>query len=150
MTVVAEKNCQNIVYTQQPMHHGLITHAERPKIVDAPLKPIFIMGQGTWLYLFSQYWQPILWVCIVTTKSLLNSLTYKTKNCWHSVDAHIQNGAGSVWLSLLPRKQANTTFMNGHNRSPLRLPKMQDHISLTLRWRSYSEWCRERVALSVA
>ena len=145
MTVVAEKNCQNIVYTQQPMHHGLITHAERPKIVDAPLKPIFIMGQGTWLYLFSQYWQPILWVCIVTTKSLLNYLTYKSKNCGRSVDAHILNGAGSVLLLLLPMKEANTSVMTICNECRLWLPRMQDLKSLMLCWRSFPGWGREHL-----
>jgi len=36
------------------MNHALITNDEWPKIVDVPLMPIFMMGQGTWLYLFSE------------------------------------------------------------------------------------------------
>jgi len=114
-----------------------MTNDERQKIVHALLTPIFMMGQRMWLYLSCQYRQPILWLCIVTTKLLLNYLTYKTKNCWHSIDAHIQNGAGRVWLSLVPKKPANTTFMNGHNRLPRRLPMMQDVRSLTLCWHSF-------------
>jgi len=34
------------------MHRALITHVERPNIVDALLTPFFIMPQGTWLYVF--------------------------------------------------------------------------------------------------
>jgi len=80
------------------MHCPLIPHAETRKIVDAPLTPIFMMGQGTWLYLSSQSRQPIHWLCISTTESLLQYLTYKYKD----------------------------------------------------RWQSYSEWVRERLALSFA
>ena len=54
ITFVAYKGCQNIVHTQYPMHCALITHDEWPKIVDPPLMPIFMMGQGTWLYPVSQ------------------------------------------------------------------------------------------------
>jgi len=120
------------------MHRTLINHDQRPKIVDGLLTPIFMMGQGTFLYLLSQWRRPILWLCIVRTKSLLNYLTYKTKNRWHSVDAHFQNGAGRLCLPLLPKNPANTPFMNGGNRSPLRLPMMQYQNLLTLCWRSYS------------
>jgi len=76
------------------MHRALIAHDKRQKIVDPPGMPIFMMGQGMWLYLFSHYRRPILWLCIVITKSHPNYLTNKTKNSWRSVDAHIQNGAG--------------------------------------------------------
>ena len=67
------------------------------------------------------------------------------KNCWYSIDAHFQNGTGSVSVLFLPRKAANTSFMNGWNQSPVRLHKMHGQKSLKLRWRSFSEWGSGRV-----
>ena len=71
----------------------------------------------------------------------------KTKNRWRSVDAHFQNRAGSVLLSLLHIKAAYTAFMNVWIQLPLRLPKEQDQKSLTGRWLSFSGWGRERLSL---
>jgi len=71
----------------------------------------------------------------------------KTKNCWRSVDAHMQNGAGSVSLFLLRIKAADTSFMNVQIQLPLRLPKVQDQKSSTRRWLSFSGWGRERFSL---
>jgi len=116
------------------MHCTLITNNERPKIVDAPLMPISMKGHRACHPPFSLYSRPIVWLYIGTTISLLNYLTYKTKNRWCSVDAQFQNGAGSVLLTLLPIMPANTAFMNGLNQSPCRLPMMQDQKILMLRW----------------
>jgi len=68
----------------------------------------------------------------------------KTTNRWRSIDAHFQNRAGSVSLSLLHIKAAYTSFMNVWIQLPCRLPKEQDQKSLTSRWLSFSGWCRER------
>jgi len=141
MSVVALRNGQNIQYRQWPMHRGLIAHAERPKIVDALLMHISMDGHGTCSYLFSLYWRPILWLYIGTTISLLDYLTYRMKIHWRSVDAHIQNGAGSMWPALLPMKPVNPESMNHLNRSPHRLPMMQDQKLLPLRWRSFCNAC---------
>jgi len=70
----------------------------------------------------------------------------ETLHRWHLVDAHSQDGAGSMSLPLVPLKAANTSFMTICNQSPLRLPKMQDQISLTLRWPSYPGWAWECVS----
>jgi len=59
---------------------------------------------------------PILRLCISVTKWLINYLTYKSKNCWHCVNAHFHNGAGSVSLPLLPINAANTSCMNVCNQ----------------------------------
>jgi len=72
--------------------------------------------------------------------------TYRTKNCWRSVDAHLHDGAGSVFLTLLPIKDANTLIMCIHYQVAFLLPDLQDQKSLMLRWRSFSRWGRERVA----
>ena len=56
------------------------------------------------------------------------------------------NGAGSVVLTLLAINDANTLIMCIHYQVAFVLPDIQDQKSLTLRWRSFSTWGRERVA----
>ena len=98
------------------MHRTLITHEERPKINDAALPPIFMRGQWACCYLSSRCRRPILVICIVTTKSLLNNLSYSVKIFWRSLDTHFQNGAGTVWLSLcLWRQPIPHLWMAGSN-----------------------------------
>jgi len=41
-------------------------------------------------------------------------------------------------------------IMHCNDQIASELPYLQDHESLTLRWRSYSEWGKEPVALSFA
>ena len=84
--------------------------------------------------------------------AIIRQLDYprcKTKNRWPSVDAHFQNGAGSVSLNLLRIKAADTSFMNVYIQSPLRLPKVQDQKSSTRRWLSFSGWGREQLLLII-
>jgi len=50
-------------------------------------------------------------LCVFTTKSRFYYPTYRTKNGGRSVDAHFQDGAGSVFLTLLPIKDLNTLIM---------------------------------------
>jgi len=76
--------------------------------------------------------QANIWFFIGSTILLLTYPTYKTKNRWRSIETQFQNGAGSVRRALLPMKPVNTAVMNGLSRSPSRLPRMQDQISLTL------------------
>jgi len=80
------QSCRTIIYRQWPTRHTLITHDERPKIIDTALTPILIMRQGACCHLFSLKRQLILSLCIVTTELLLNHLIYKTNIGWHSVD----------------------------------------------------------------
>jgi len=112
-----------------------ITNDARPKLVDAPLMLIFRMGQGVYGSLICLRSQPIPYLWMAATDRHSDFQWCKTQNHWHSVDAHIPNGAGSMWLFLLPKKPANTTFMNGRKQSPRRLPMMQEQKSLTLHWR---------------
>ena len=67
----------------------------------------------------------------------------ETSNCWRWVDTHFHDGAGSMSLFVLPIKHANTSVMTICNLWPLRLPKMQDQKSLTLRWCSFPGSGRE-------
>jgi len=72
--------------------------------------------------------------------------TCETSNHWRSVDAHFQDGAGSVWVLVLHIKKANTSVMTICNLWSLRLPKMQDKNLLTLCWLSFPGWGRERIS----
>jgi len=66
------------------------------------------------------------------------------------MDAHFQDGTGSVSVILLTWKAANSSIMNGGNQSPLNLHKMHSQKWLTLQWRSFSEWGSDRVIYSFA
>jgi len=84
-------------------------------------------------------------LCVLTTKLRFYYLTYRTKNRWRSVDAHFQDGAGRVFLTLLSIKDANTLIMCIHYQVAFLLPDLQDQKSWTLRGRSFSRCGRERV-----
>ena len=87
------------------------------------------------IYLPMRLPSPCLWMLVIKHHSYYRRC--KTKNRWRAIDAHFQDGAGSVSHSLLPIKSANTSFMTICNLSPPRLPKMHDQESLTLRWHSF-------------
>jgi len=118
--------------------------------IDTPLTLIFRMVQWPCHLLFCQGRLPVRWLRIAATRSLFNYRTYKSKNRWRSVDAHFHDGAGSMMLLFLTWKAANTSFMNGCNHSPLRLPKMHSQNSLTFCWPSFSEWGSDLIVYSFA
>jgi len=74
----------------------------------------------------------------------------KVENCWRSIDAYSQNGALTVLLSLFPRMAAYTSGMHSSDQITSQLPYLQDKTSLTLRWRSFSAWGSDPVAVSSA
>jgi len=49
---------------------------------------IFRTGQWLYLVLFCKERLPVWWLWIAATTSPYNYCTYKTKNCWRSIDAH--------------------------------------------------------------
>lgn len=73
-----------------------VTIIQGPKLLTA----IFKIGQGACHCLFGLSWQPLILICITEFKLLFNYLSYKTQNCWGSIDPHFQPGTGSVSLSL--------------------------------------------------
>jgi len=83
-------------------------------------------------------------------KSLISSLTYKTKNRWRSVDAQFQNRVRSVSLSVLPTMEASTLCVNVCDQSPCRVTITQSQTLLMHRWPSFSEWGRVCVTVSSA
>ena len=127
-----------------------ITRDASLKIVDTLWTVILGIGRWPCCCLFCLWKLPIRWLCITVTGSLFNERTYNTTNSWRSVDAHLQNGAESVLLSLLRIQIANMSVM--HNGDPITVqwPYLQDHKSLTLQWRSFSEWGRDCAVVSFA
>lgn len=130
---------QNVVYRQLQAHHTLFKNDENPKLIDSLLLTIMKMAHGAYRFLLCLWRRPILSVCIAITKSLLNYPTYKTKNNWHSVDAHFQNGVERVSLPLLLIKAVNILFIYVHNQSALQLTKMHEYQGLTLDWHSFCD-----------
>jgi len=136
---------QHFHYVNSLPNRGLITGLTWTTIVDSPLTLIFELGQGAFLFFFCIQRLSGLLLCITTTKLLHNYQTYKTKNHWRSVDAHFQDRAGSVLLSLVSIKGGNTSIMCIHYQITFLLPDLQDLKSLTLRWRSFCHGCNHNM-----
>ena len=73
-----------------------------------------------------------------------------TNNLWRSVDAHFHDGAWKVLQSVLPIKAATNSFMTEYTLSEVWFPRTHDQTLLTLRWRSFSRWGREGIAICFA
>jgi len=86
----------------------------------------------------------------MTNASHFDYQWWKAKNHWRSVDTHYHDGAWSVSLSFFPIKAANTLIIYRIYHTVFDLPDLQDQKSLTLCWRSISEWGREHEARSLA
>ena len=133
-----------------PYHSPWIIQDATPKIVDALLTLIFRLGMGPCHFLFCPSRLPVCWLWIPASKWHSNGLTYKIKNRWRSVDAHFQNVAFAVSISLLPIKAAHTLVMDNSEQIGFQLTYLPQIILLTLRWRSVSECGRYRAAVSFA
>ena len=108
------------------------------------------MGQWPCRFLLC-LWRLAIWrLCVVATKFNRNYLTYMTKIRWCSVDAHFQNGAVTISLPVLPIKAGNTMDMSIRDNIGSLLPYLPDQNSLTLRWRSFSEWGSDCIAFFIA
>jgi len=76
--------------------------------------------------------------------------------CWCSVDALLMlcwrsvSGEATLTLTILRIMAANTSIMDKSCSTTLGLHKMQHPKSLTLCWRSFSEWGCDHVAVSFA
>jgi len=134
--VFACKGCQYLINGYPQPIGTWLTPDSKLKIVDAPLTLMLWMGRWPCCYYSCRWTRPIGPLRITTTKSLVNYRTYKTTNRWRSVDADAKNGAVTVFLSLLPIQAANMSVMHNNDQVTCELPYLQDHKSLTLRWRS--------------
>jgi len=70
----------------------------------------------------------------------------KATNLWYSVDAHFQDGVGSMSHSVLIMKEANTSIVTNNDKLTLYLPGIINQKLLALRWHSFSWWGKEYVA----
>jgi hypothetical protein len=86
--------------------------------------------------------QPKQCVSTITMTSCGHWPWYKAYNNWSSVDADFLDWAGGVLPSLFTIKAVNTWFLSLGTEIPPKVPKLPDQLSLTLRWRSLSRWCR--------
>jgi len=78
--------------------------------------------------------------------SCFDSPWCKAINCWHSVEAHIHDQAGSVLLPFWPIMAANIFSMYQTGQISDQLPDIQDQKSLTLHWCPFSWSGSESVA----
>jgi len=147
---LAYKASQKFLYDWLQPIGGVISQDSLPKIVDAPLTLIFRMGHGGFCNPFCLERQPKIRLWLTAAYRRCDFPGLMTKNRWRSVDAHFHDGAGRVLQSVLPIKAAKNTFMTDYNLSEVWFPRTHDHKSLTLRWRTFSWWGREGIAICFA
>jgi len=128
----APKDCHYLINGCLQPIRTYITQDAKLKVNDAPLQLILRMRQWLCCCLFCLQMPPIHRLCITATKLPFNYCTYKTRNCWRSVDAHFQNLAVTVSLSLLPIMAANMMIMHNSKQITTKLPYLQDQKLLRL------------------
>jgi len=156
-----------------PYHNPWIIQDATPKIVDALLMLYWRSFLGVALLTLTIFpikvaHTSIMGKCHSTALGLHKMQCPKSLPlCWHSVDAVLTLCWRSVdalltlcWrsvlaeatstLTLLPIKGANTSNMGKCRSTALGLYTMQRPNSLTLCWRSFSEWGCDHVAFSFA
>jgi len=105
----AFKGNQHYAYAEQWINDFSITWFARQKIIDAPLMLIFRMGQWPSHFLLYIELQPIPHLWLSASNHHLDYPWCKSKNHWHAMDYHVQDGAGSVSLFFLVIKAANSS-----------------------------------------
>jgi len=86
-----------------------ITWLTRPKIIDVLLTLIFRMGQEACRFLFWLYRRPMPHFWMSATNRHSDFPRCQTNKRWRSIDAHFQDGAESMSLSVLIIQAANTS-----------------------------------------
>jgi len=127
------------------LHHPIRITSNWWPSVDGGLTDIVRMAPWPSHFLYCTHWVAIHWSRIAASKSLPNYLIYKTKNYGGSIDAW---GVAALTQTILHMKAANTSTMGKCRSTALGLYKMQHTISLTLCWRSFSDWGCDHVAIS--
>jgi len=120
------KPCHNIVYEILPHCDTQITQDPTPKIIDTPLTLNLRMGQRACWYYFHLGSQRRPQLCEAATNHHLAYTRCTAKYRWRSIDAHFQNGAGTMSYTLLPRKAASTLVMYSSHPVTFQLPYLQD------------------------
>jgi len=129
------------------LHYAICITSNWSPSVDAGLTHIVRMAPWPGHFLFYAYWVAIHWLWIAASKTLTKYLIYRNKTCGGFIDTW---GVAALLQTLLPIKAANTLIMGKCHSTALGLCKIQHTKSLTLGWRSYSDWCRDHLAISFA
>jgi len=108
------------------------------------------MGQGVCCYYFWLGRQPIPRLWMAATNHHLGYPRCTAKHCGHYVDAHYQNWAVTMSVTLLPRKAASTLVMDRSDQVTFQWLYFQDYKWLTLLWHSFSRWGTDGVAIIFA
>jgi len=137
----ANNGSQKFLYHSTHPIGGVISQDAWPKIVDAPMTLISMMGHGGYCNLCCLKRQPKIPLWLITPFRRSHFPRHMTKNCWHSVDAHFHYGAGRVLLCVLRIKAAKNCFMTEYNLSEVWFPRTHEQKSLNLRWRSFCHGC---------
>jgi hypothetical protein len=134
-------------------------------IDDALLTLIFRLGLWPCHLLFCIQSLPICWLWVNAIAQPLNHTRCNTQDCWCSVDALLMlcwrsvdalltlcwrslSGEATSTLTILQIKEAITSIMDTCHSAALGWYKMQHTKSLTLCWRSFSDWGCDHVAFS--
>jgi hypothetical protein len=89
---------------------GAISYDAWPKIVEATLTLIFMMGQGGYCHLFCLERQPKMWFWLSTTYRRCDFPEHITKNRWRSVDAHFPIVVSTLCNQLVWHRPSFTLF----------------------------------------
>jgi hypothetical protein len=128
----AKEGCQYVGYGKQWPGHVSITIHTRLKIIDAPLTLIFRMGLWPCCSLFCQRRLPVRSLWKAAARLLFNYHTYKTKNCWYSIDAYFRMGQWPCCSLFCQRRLPVRSLWKATARS-----LFNNHTSKTNnRWRS--------------
>jgi hypothetical protein len=136
----AYKGSQKLFYDWVQPIGGVISQDTWPKIVDAPLTLIFMIGQGGYCNLIWLWRQPRIPVWMATTYRRCDLPERMTKNCWRSVDAHSHDGAGRVLLSVFRIKSAKNPFVTDYNILEMWFPRTHDQTIIDALWTLILPW----------
>ena len=96
------KGCQYFGYTSVRPNRLPIVIPTIPKIIVTLLNLMFSIGLSPCRFFFCLSTQPIHVLRTTACISLSNELTYKTKNCWHSIHTHLKHDLPVVlWIIIL-------------------------------------------------
>jgi len=106
----ANKGRQKLLYDLLQPIGGVVSQNAWPKIVDAPLTLIFMMGQGGYCHLFYLEKPAKIHLWLRTTYRRWDFLGRITKNCWCSVDGHFAMAVPTICNQLILHSPSFTLF----------------------------------------
>jgi len=143
----AYQGSQWSVYDNAQLVAPQIMHDTWLTMVTAPLTLNSMMGLEVYCTLFCLGRKLKIPLWLTTTYRRCGFPGCMNKNRWLSVDTHFHNGAERVLQSVLTIKVGKNFFMTYYNLSEVWFPWTHDQQFLTLRWRSFSWWGWEGVAI---